>query len=103
MKCRNSIGPAIVEPVDDLHSAIFPRFGVVGEHLDRHLLVDDFPDSLPRAIGQSDLGGVPGSAAEHHADLFPELVDEDRGGLGLAQRAGDLAQGWDMSRAWSPT
>src|SRR5215831_19054006 len=31
--------------------------------------------------------------AEHHADLLPQLVDEDRGGLRLADRAGELAQG----------
>src|SRR6266568_1284777 len=59
-------GPAIVEPVDDLPRNYLSQFGVVGEHLDRHLLVDDFPDSLPRAIGQSDLG-IPGSAAKHDA------------------------------------
>src|SRR5579875_3136463 len=35
-------------------------------------------------------GGLWG--AEHHADLFPQLVDEDRGGPGLAQRTGDLAE-----------
>src|SRR6185437_12201803 len=30
---------------------------------------------------------------EEDADLLPKLVDEDRGGLGLAQRTGDLAEG----------
>ena len=30
--------------------------------------------------------------AEHDADLLAELVDEDRGGARVAQRAGDLAQ-----------
>src|SRR5262249_17969918 len=30
--------------------------------------------------------------AEHDTDLLPELVDEDRRGAGVAERAGDLAQ-----------
>ncbi len=30
--------------------------------------------------------------AEHHADLLAELVDEDRGGLRLVERTGDLAE-----------
>jgi hypothetical protein len=31
--------------------------------------------------------------AEHDSDFFPQLVNENRGGLGLVQRAGDLAEG----------
>ncbi len=30
--------------------------------------------------------------AEHHTDLLAELVDEDRGGLGLVERTGDLTE-----------
>ena len=31
--------------------------------------------------------------AEHDADLFPDLVDEDQAGLGFGDDAGELAQG----------
>ncbi len=30
---------------------------------------------------------------EHHSDLLPELVDEDRGGAGVVERPGELAEG----------
>jgi hypothetical protein len=42
---------------------------------------------LQRPATGRGLGG-----AEHHADLLAELVDEDGGGLGLVERAGDLPQ-----------
>src|SRR5450755_2665071 len=85
------VGHTVVEPVDDLagHDAV--GFGVVGEHLDLHLLVDDLADLLLRAVGKGDAGVVV-DAAEEDANLFAQLVDEDGGRTGVAQRSGDLAQ-----------
>ena len=92
VNCRNCSAGPVVEPVGDLARHDPPGVRVVGQDLDRHLLVDDLADLLLRPVGQGD-PGVVGEAAEHHADLLAELVDEDGGGLGGAQRAGQLAQG----------
>src|SRR4029077_4461625 len=64
------------------------RVGTVLERLDPAYVQPDRGVELERLAAAGRL-----RAAEHHADLFPELVDEDRGGLALAQLAVDLAQG----------
>ncbi len=39
----------------------------------------------------------------HDADLLAQLVDEDARGVGLRERAGQLAQACDIRRACRPT
>ena len=64
------------------------RLGALLERLDAADVEPDRGVELERPPAGSDLG-----VAEHDADLLPELVDEDRGRLGLADGAGQLAQG----------
>src|SRR5579884_3214344 len=70
------VGAAVVEPAHHPTGDDGAGLGVVGEHLDGKLLVDDLADLLPGAVGQSD-PGVIGEAAVDDPDLLPELVDED--------------------------
>ena len=86
------VGAAVVEPADHLLGHDGADLGIVGQHLDRQALVDDLADLLLGAVGQRDPGAI-GEAAEEDADLLAELVDEDGGGLGLGDRAGELAEG----------
>src|SRR5215469_2715189 len=64
------------------------RIGAVLERLDPAYVEPDRRVELQRPAAG---GGL--RAPEHDADLLPQLVDEDRGGLGLVQRARQLAQG----------
>src|SRR5215470_4144116 len=64
------------------------RVGAVLEGLDPAYIQPDRGVELERPPAG---GGL--RRPEHHADLFPQLVDEDRGGLRLVERAGELAQG----------
>ena len=89
---EEALGRAVVEPVHDLTGDDAVGFRVVGKDFDIHPLVDDLADLFLGAVRQGDSRRI-GHAAEHDSDLFAELVDEDRGGLGLAQRAGELTQG----------
>ena len=89
---QEMLGRPVVEPVDDLARDDLAGHGVVGQDLDVHALIDDLANLFLSAIGESNSGAV-GHASEHDADFFPQLVNEDRGGLCLVERAGDLAEG----------
>ena len=82
---------AVVEPVDNFPGDDLPECLIVGENLYRHSLIDDLPYCFLAAVGKGN-AGMPGRASEHYPDLFPELVNENCGGLRLAQRARDLAE-----------
>ena len=58
VKCQELIGPPVVKPVDDLLGHDRPELGVVGEHLDRQLLIDDLPDLLLGPVGERHPGAV---------------------------------------------
>jgi hypothetical protein len=88
---QEPLGGPLLNQLTTLRGTIWSRRRVVGHHLDVHLLVDDLADLLGSAVGQLHPGAV-GKAAEHHADLLAQLVDEDRGGARIVQRAGDLPQ-----------
>ena len=85
------VGDAVVEPVHDLLRDDRVRYRIVREHFDRHALVDDLADLLLCAVGERDPRAIR-QASEHHADLFPQLVDEDADGAGAVEVAGELAQ-----------
>ena len=72
----------------DLDSgAVAHRFGATLQRFDSaHIQANRRVELQCLAAG----GGLRG--AEHHADLLAQLVDEDRGGMGLIQSAGHLAQ-----------
>src|ERR1035438_6030326 len=61
--------------------AIFKRF--YSAHIESHRCIE-----LKRPPARSRFG-----TAEHDAYLFPQLINEYCGGLCLAERAGNLAQG----------
>ncbi len=79
------------------------RRDLVLDDLDLGLVADDLLALLDRADAADvepdrgvELEGVAAGGgfgrAEHHADLHPDLVDEDDHGVGLLDRAGELAQ-----------
>src|SRR5439155_2504947 len=85
--CAAEWGCALV--LQDLDAGpIADRVGAVLERLDPAHVQPDRGVEVERLAAAGRL-----RTSEHHTDLFPQLVDEDRGGLGLAQCAGDLAQG----------
>src|SRR4051794_10425997 len=70
----------------DAHPAA-DRLGALLEGLDAADVEPDRRVELQRPATGGDLGG-----AVDDADLLAQLVDEDRGGAGVVQRTGDLAQ-----------
>src|SRR5699024_2627555 len=75
--------------LDDLGTgAVADRILTVLEGLDAADINTDGGVELQRLTARGGLRGT-----EHHADLLTELVDEDRGGAGVVQGAGHLAQG----------
>ncbi len=75
--------------LDDLDAgAVADRVGAVLQRLDASDVEPHRGVELQRPATGRGL-----RRAEHHADLLAELVDEDRGGLGLVERTGDLPQG----------
>ncbi len=88
---KELLGFPIVEPVHDPARNHAVSLRIVREDLDVHPLVDDLSYLFLGAVGQGDPGRVC-HASEHDSYLFPQLVNENCGGLGLAQRAGDLAE-----------
>ena len=91
LELEEMIGAAIVEPVDDAPWLDPPCRRVVGEHLDRHPLVDDLADLLAPPIGQDHAGRIV-QAPEHDTDLLADLVDEDHAAAGARDGGGELAQ-----------
>src|SRR5450759_3942999 len=89
---KKLIGSTVVKPVDDLLRYELAKILVVRENLNCHPLVNDLPDLFPGTIRKGYVC-IPGSAAKHDAYLFPQLINEYCGGLCLAERTGDLAQG----------
>ena len=85
------LGLAVIEPVDDpfRHDRVDDR--IVGENLDGQLLMNDLLDSHLLAVGKRHQA-VAGDAAEHDADLLPQLVDEDGDRLRAVEVGGQLAQ-----------
>src|SRR3954468_4115753 len=67
--------------------AVADRLRAVLHRLDAPDVESDRRVELQRLATRRGLG-----RAEHDADLFPQLVDEDRGGLGLVDGAGELTQ-----------
>src|SRR5690606_28612657 len=75
--------------LDDLDAgAVTHRVGALLEGLDAPDVEADRRVELQRLATGRGLGRT-----EEHTDLLAELVDEDRGGAGRAERTGDLAQG----------
>ena len=89
---KEPLGAAVVEPVHDPPGDDTILLGIVREHLHVQPLIDDLADFLLGAVRQGHPGRVR-HAPEHDPDLFPQLVDEDHGGLRLVERTGELAQG----------
>ncbi len=74
--------------LDDLDpGAVADRLGAVLQGLDPADVQPDRGVELQRPATGRGL-----RRAEHDADLLPQLVDEDRGGVRLVQRTGDLPQ-----------
>ena len=86
--------------LDDLDAgAVAHRVGAVLERLDAPHVEADRGVELQRLAAGGGLG-----RAEHHADLLAQLVDEDRGGVGVADSAPvSLRSAWLIRRACRPT
>ena len=78
--CHLVLGHLGPHPVADVLAPVLD--GLDPTHVDPHRGVE--------LEGSSARGGL--RRTEHHADLFPQLIDEDACGLGAAEVGGDFAQ-----------
>src|SRR5208282_1388602 len=88
---KELLGAAVVEPVYDSARNDTSGLGIIGKDFDVQPLIDDLPDLFLSSVSES-YSRVISHTSEHYSDFFPQLVDEDCGGLGLVQRARDLAE-----------
>src|SRR3546814_3314199 len=73
---HEAVGAPVVVPAHHLAGHDRAELGVIAQHLDRQLLVDDLDDLLLRAVGEGDSGAVR-PETEHTHDLLAALVAEN--------------------------
>src|SRR5215469_3188846 len=78
---KKMFGRTIIEPIYYATRFDSSRLFIVGKHLDRHTLIDDFPDLFSCSIGQTHASIVM-ETAKHYTNFLTELVGKDDGGLG---------------------
>ena len=98
LELKETIGTAVVKPVDDPPRLDPSRLRIPGEHLDRAPLVHELADLLAGPVREDDPRGVM-KTPKHDPDLLADLVDEDHdrarardGGGELAERLGHEAR-----------